>query len=121
MVAQIQVFSNPLKTHDGVSVSDLAFTLLRRSQLPSKVFSFAQTIEQLTSKIDTKLATASQKPGTTGTTFTIRAIPKPAAILGVFMGQGAQWAAIGVELIHSSDFVCETPAPEAVLSQVAIF
>ena len=105
LVAQLQVFSNHLETHNDVSVSDLAFTLLRRSQLPSKVAFSAQTIEQLTSKIDAKLATVSQKPGTTGTTIGIRASPKPATILGVFTGQGAQWAAMGAELIRSSAFV----------------
>lgn len=66
----------------------------------------ARTIEQLTSKIDAKLATVSQKPGTT---IGIRASPKPATvaprILGVFTGQGAQWAAMGAELIRSSEFV----------------
>lgn len=104
MVVQLQVFSNYLKTHNDVRVSDLAFTLLRRSQLPSKVAFSAEIIEQLTSKIDTKLATVSQKPGT-GSAIGICASPKPATILGVFTGQGAQWAAMGAELICSSAFV----------------
>lgn len=66
----------------------------------------ARTIAQLTAKIDAKLAAVSQKPGTT---IGIRASPKPATaaprILGVFTGQGAQWAAMGAELIRSSEFV----------------
>ncbi|KAL9019148.1 MAG: hypothetical protein Q9185_003579 [Variospora sp. 1 TL-2023] len=48
----------------------------------------AATIEQLTSKIDDKLAGVKQTPGK-----------------HVFTGQDAQWAAISARLIRSSDFV----------------
>lgn len=64
------------------------------------------TIEQLTSKIDTKLKTLEKNPGST---IGIRASSKPTSaaprVLGVFTGQGAQWAAMGAQLIRSSDFV----------------
>ena len=108
LVAQLQAYSNYLKSHDDINASDLAFTLQRRSYLPSKVAFSTRTVEQLTSKIDAKLATVSQKPGTT---IGIRASAKSATaaprILGIFTGQGAQWATMGAELIRSSVFVRE--------------
>lgn len=106
LVAQLQAYSAHLKTHNDINASDLAWTLQsRRSQLPTKVAFSALTIGQLTSKIDAKLAAVNQNPGTT---IGIRTSSKPAAapqILGVFTGQGAQWPAMGAELIRSSDFV----------------
>ena len=105
-MAQLQAYSNHLKTHNDISASDLAFTQLRRTYFPSKVTFSARTIEQLISKIDAKLAVVSQK---SGTTIGIRASPKPGSaaprILGVFTGQGAQWASMGAELIRHSEFV----------------
>ncbi len=107
LVSQLQAYSDYLKTHNDTNASDLAWTLqLRRSQFPIKATFSALTIEQLTSKIDAKLAVVSQKPGTT---IGLRANSKPSTsaprILGVFTGQGAQWAAMGAELIRSSSFV----------------
>ncbi|KAL8974635.1 MAG: hypothetical protein Q9197_001123 [Variospora fuerteventurae] len=102
---QLQAYSEFLKTHNGINASNLAWTLQsRRSQLPVKASFSAATIEQLASKIDEKLAGVKQTPGKT---IGIRNSPKPVIprILGVFTGQGAQWAAMGAQLIRSSDFV----------------
>ncbi|KAL8913542.1 MAG: hypothetical protein Q9171_001624 [Xanthocarpia ochracea] len=102
---QLQAYSEHLKTHNDINVSDLAWTLqTRRSQFPIKATFSALTIEELTSKIDDKLAEAKQIPGKT---IGIRSNNKTAIprLLGVFTGQGAQWAAMGAQLIRSSDFV----------------
>ena len=107
LVAQLQAYSNHLKTHhDKIDASDLAWTLhSRRSQLSTKTAFSALTIEQLTSKIDAKLAEVSQNAGTTiGIRSTTKTAPR---LLGVFTGQGAQWPAMGAHLIRSSDFVRE--------------
>ncbi|KAL8986722.1 MAG: hypothetical protein Q9177_004009, partial [Variospora cf. flavescens] len=98
-------YSEFLKTHNGINASNLAWTLQsRRSQLPIKASFSAATIEQLASKIDDQLAGVKQTPSKT---IGIRSSPKPVIprILGVFTGQGAQWAAMGAQLIRSSDFV----------------
>lgn len=105
LVTYLEEFSNYLKTTDGVNLSDLAWTLQsRRSQLPTKAAFSAASIDMLVSKIDEKLAAAKQNPGTT---VGLRSNPKLAAprVLGVFTGQGAQWAAMGKHLICSSAFV----------------
>ncbi|KAI4086619.1 MAG: hypothetical protein LQ344_007395 [Seirophora lacunosa] len=102
---QLQAYSEFLKTRNHINASDLAWTLQsRRSQLPIKASFSATTIEQLASKIDEKLAEVKQTPGKT---IGIRSSPKPVTphVLGVFTGQGAQWASMGAQLIRSSDFV----------------
>ena len=107
LVAQLQSFSSHLKAHkDTINVSDLAWTLQsRRSQLSTKTTFSALAIEQLISKIDNELAEISQNPGSTvGVRFITKATPR---LLGVFTGQGAQWAAMAAHLIRSSSFVRE--------------
>ena len=62
-------------------------------------------MEQLTSKIDVKLAEVSQNAGTAiGLRSNTKTTPR---LLGIFTGQGAQWAAMGAHLLCSSDFVRE--------------
>lgn len=108
LVAQIQAYSDYLKTHEDIVPSDLAWTLQsRRSQFPFKAAFSATTIEQLTSKMDAKLAEVKQN---SAVNIGIRSNAKVGAsshILGVFTGQGAQWPAMGAELIRSSDYVRE--------------
>ncbi|KAI1385651.1 uncharacterized protein F4822DRAFT_432506 [Hypoxylon trugodes] len=102
---QLRSYRNHLKVHHDISVSNLAWTLqTRRSQLPVKVAFSATTIEQLTAKIDIKLSEADQ---VAGAGLGITSTSDPAAvrhILGVFTGQGAQWPAMGGQLIRSSAF-----------------
>ncbi|KAL8733506.1 MAG: hypothetical protein Q9181_003568 [Wetmoreana brouardii] len=102
---QLQAYSNHLKAYSDINVSHLARTLhSRRSQLPTKTAFSAATIDELTSKIHNKLAEVKQNPDTN---IGIRSSSKPAipGVLGVFTGQGSQWAAMGEYLIRSSDFV----------------
>lgn len=106
LVALLERYSQFLKTHDGnVDASDLAWTLRsRRSQLPVKAALSALTIQQLSEKIDKKIASARTNAGTTIGT---RSAGKAAAprVLGIFTGQGAQWPAMGAGLIRASTFV----------------
>lgn len=105
LTAQLEAYSTHLKLSPDINASDLAWTLhSRRSQLPVKVAFSAATIEQLVSKIDDKVEEVRTNHQAT---IGIRSNIKTAAprILGVFTGQGAQWAAMGGHLIQSSDFV----------------
>ncbi|KAJ5579714.1 uncharacterized protein N7459_005699, partial [Penicillium hispanicum] len=107
LVGQLQAYADHLKIHPDVNASDLAWTLqTRRSQFPTRAAFSALSIEELVSKIDAKLAAAKQNPGSTiGIKASSKPATAPARILGVFTGQGAQWAAMGAHLIRSSDFV----------------
>ena len=106
LVALLEQYSEILKNHhNDIDAANLAWTLhSRRSQFPVKTAFSALTIQQLSSKIDNKLAAVKQNAGTAIGT---RSTGKPAAprILGIFTGQGAQWPGMGAQLIHSSIFV----------------
>lgn len=118
LVAQLEAYAEHLKKRQDdpeLNLTDLAWTLqARRSQLPIKASFSAGSIAELASKIDAKLASAKQhntpvgvrsnaSSNTNSSKFT-----EPARILGVFTGQGAQWASMGAHLIRSSpDFVAK--------------
>ncbi|KAL8707331.1 MAG: hypothetical protein Q9220_007621 [cf. Caloplaca sp. 1 TL-2023] len=104
---QLQAYSEHLKTHGGIDTFDLAWTLqYRRSHFPFRTAFSAATVEQLTFKIDQRLGEVKQG---SGVEIGARAASKSTVprILGVFTGQGAQWAAMGEQLVRSSDDVRE--------------
>ncbi|TRX93304.1 hypothetical protein FHL15_005883 [Xylaria flabelliformis] len=107
LVAQLRAYSDHLKIHSNIDPCDLAWTLqARRSHFPLKIAFSALTIGQLITKIDEKLETLKAKPGTTlGVRASSRQTTASPRILGVFTGQGAQWASMGADLIRSSEFV----------------
>jgi hybrid polyketide synthase/nonribosomal peptide synthetase ACE1 len=95
------------ENHGGIHPNDLAWTLhARRSHLSTKVAIAALSTEQLGLKIDEILASAEQDASTA---VGLRSIPNTGTprLLGVFTGQGAQWATMGSHLIRSSSFVQE--------------
>ena len=105
MVALTEAFSEFLRTQNDLNLSDLAWTLQsRRTQFAVKAAFSASTIQGLISKIDEKLAIAKASPGGS---IGLRSNPATPRVLGIFTGQGAQWAAMGAQLIRSSAFVRE--------------
>jgi hybrid polyketide synthase / nonribosomal peptide synthetase ACE1 len=99
----LQRYAQYLKDNTKINAADLSWTLeSRRSQLPIRTAFSALTIEQLTSKINEALAQSSQNSATSIGTRSKATAPR---IMGVFTGQGAQWATMGAELIRSSDYV----------------
>ncbi|KAI1638954.1 polyketide synthase-like protein [Biscogniauxia mediterranea] len=88
----------------GINMVDLAYTLnARRSRFPFAVAFSAFTSEQLASKIQKKLEAVKSD---SGERLGIRVRQNPGAskprILGIFTGQGAQWARMGAELMTNS-------------------
>ncbi|KAK4500047.1 hypothetical protein PRZ48_008233 [Zasmidium cellare] len=99
LIDQLKAHSEYLKSSLDVDLSDLAWTLQsRRSQFPYKAAFSASTTTELAARLDEAIAQAAQKP------IGFRAKHNEDHILGVFTGQGAQWPAMGAELIKSSDF-----------------
>jgi hybrid polyketide synthase/nonribosomal peptide synthetase ACE1 len=88
LVAQLQAYSDYLKTHSDINPLDLAWTLqARRSHFPLKIAFSALTIDRLVTKIDEKLETLKAKPGTTlGVRASSRQTVAAPRILGVFTG-----------------------------------
>ncbi|KAH7322436.1 putative hybrid NRPS/PKS enzyme [Stachybotrys elegans] len=105
LLAQVEAYAEYLRGRDDISATDLAWTLQsRRSQHPFKVAFSAASVQELVTKLDAKIADIKRVSGSTiGSRSSIKA--SPARVLGVFTGQGAQWAAMGAELIQTSEFV----------------
>ncbi|KAL8679555.1 MAG: hypothetical protein Q9186_004175 [Xanthomendoza sp. 1 TL-2023] len=100
-----RAYSAFLKIQNGINAASLAWTLqYRRSHFAIRTAFSAATIEQLRLKMGEKLAEVKKAPGTD---IGVRSASKNAAsrVLGVFTGQGAQWAAMGEQLIRSSEYV----------------
>lgn len=105
LVLELAAYSTKLKSNKSLSLRDLAWTLYaRRSTLPVRIAFSAASVEGLSAKLEAKLGIAQGNTDTIiGTRSTI--LPGSARILGVFTGQGAQWAGMGRDLMLQSDHV----------------
>ncbi|KAI5922075.1 polyketide synthase-like protein [Camillea tinctor] len=88
----------------NVNMVDLAYTLdSRRSRFPFSVAFSASTPDKLASKIQKKLEAVKSGSGERLSTRVRQNLgTSNPRILGIFTGQGAQWARMGAELIVSS-------------------
>jgi hybrid polyketide synthase/nonribosomal peptide synthetase ACE1 len=92
-------YRNFLMEHPDTNLLDLAWTLrARRSALPVKVAISAPSAVELTSMIGEKLESIQKNPTMT---VGVRSSSGEQKILGVFTGQGAQWAGMGKSLVNS--------------------
>ncbi|MCJ1245273.1 hypothetical protein MMC30_002476 [Trapelia coarctata] len=102
LLKMMKSFSAYLQSNKDVSLRDINWTMhQRRTIFPYRICFSGLDHDQLQSQIDAKLAEcASAKEGTIGT----RANSSQASsrrILGIFTGQGAQWATMGSHLIKT--------------------
>ena len=100
--ANLQAYSRYIEEHkDKIDASSLAWNLsTRRSALAHQLSISAVSLDKLSAGIDTALS--SGKP--IGAPKPRPSNPSKPAILGIFTGQGAQWAGMGRELILGSPF-----------------
>ena len=94
----LSAYSSFLESQKGVDIQDLAYTLRqRRSIFPYRTSVTAGSAEELQSKIALLLDDKNSPVG-------VRALAAKSApkILGVFTGQGAQYARMGAELLEKS-------------------
>lgn len=106
--ATLASYSEFLKSADKVDLRNTAWTLQsKRSALPYKTTISGRNIEDFLAGIDTQLAQSEEKKSDIGVRSSNLTNP---GILGVFTGQGAQWATMGRELIKISPYVREVIA-----------
>nr|AFI23579.1 PKS-NRPS hybrid [Colletotrichum higginsianum] len=99
--AMIQQYIAYLEDNPNTNVRDLSFTLSRRSVLACRVAFPAQSVGDLVAKLAEWLKKAKASPDGLHSTRYSGGAAGQSRILGVFTGQGAQWAAMGKELITS--------------------
>ncbi|KAH7305590.1 hypothetical protein B0I35DRAFT_471642 [Stachybotrys elegans] len=102
LVRSVQAHAEALRSDARMDLGDLAWTLQRRrTHFGNNRVSFSgSTRQKLLSQMDEFLAGAT---ATTATTATTPADPLECpALLGIFTGQGAQWASMGRGLIRHS-------------------
>lgn len=93
-------YSQFLDAHPDVDLSSLSGTLLdRRSVLTHKISFTAKSISVLRSKLEDEIERRAK--GTSRAILT-RPLTRPQSILGIFTGQGAQWASMGWDMVSAS-------------------
>lgn len=113
LAATITSLSTAIKTQD-IDLARLAWTLqTRRTLFSYRAFFSATTTEDLITSLDT--ATQDKSPFSTITKASKMLTPR---ILGVFTGQGAQWASMGAGLyLHSASFRSTIQRLDSVLKE----
>ncbi|ORY16811.1 hypothetical protein BCR34DRAFT_506815 [Clohesyomyces aquaticus] len=107
LLCTLVTFLDYLNNHKtSVSLRDLAWTLqYRRSQFSFRCAIAVATVEELRKKLESAIQIAGSKGATA-----IATRPSPIVvprIMGIFTGQGAQWASMGRELIERSAYARE--------------
>jgi hybrid polyketide synthase / nonribosomal peptide synthetase ACE1 len=98
LTAQIKTHLEYLMDNPQINLTSVASTLAKRSAFNFRTSFSGTSIQTLCEKMNQKV----QDKDSQNTAIGTRAITKARGILGVFTGQGAQWAAMGRELILSS-------------------
>jgi acyl transferase domain-containing protein len=99
LIAMLQKYLSYLQVNESINLRDLAHTLAtKKSVLPVRVAFAASTHDHLCETIQNWVQQVSQGNG--GLVESRFSVAAP-AILGIFTGQGAQWATMGSKLVRS--------------------
>ena len=95
--ATLKAHAEYLQARPDINLRDVAYTLhSRRSILPKRAVLSATSLESLCDKLHSEANSESKQDVST------RSPPTKPRILGIFTGQGAQWARMGAELVETS-------------------
>ncbi|RYP81408.1 hypothetical protein DL769_001974 [Monosporascus sp. CRB-8-3] len=103
--AYLSEFHDYVRANDDINLRDIAYTLYARRTFHQVATTIsAGSANELCTKLDQKLQAAQSDPGEALGVRTLHQGPDAGSpsILGVFTGQGAQWARMGSDLITSS-------------------
>ncbi|KAJ5318336.1 hypothetical protein N7476_004756 [Penicillium atrosanguineum] len=114
LMANLAVYAAYLSDHPDTRLADLASTLRsRRSRLPIRVSLPASSVDMLRESLE-KIASSEsdklkldQRLKLTATGSSNSPIDNKAKLLGIFTGQGAQWARMGAQLVESSQYASD--------------
>ncbi|KAH8656641.1 putative polyketide synthase [Tricladium varicosporioides] len=98
---QMRALISFLGDNKDIDLARMAWTMSQRSNFTIRTALSALSTESLVEKLEAKL----EAKKSNNTPVGVRAAKDSRAILGVFTGQGAQWAAMARELILASSFV----------------
>jgi aspyridone synthetase, hybrid polyketide synthase / nonribosomal peptide synthetase len=102
LLASIQELSTYIKRNPSVDLTDLTWVLqARRTPFPIKTFFSGATRVELLRYMDKAVEDAQKSGDSVGTPPQFKAPNEVPGILGIFTGQGAQWATMGRELTSS--------------------
>src|SRR5699024_1643652 len=94
-------YAEYFKREPDVDLKSLAYTLQsRRTNFSVRTTIFAASVDDLVSKLEEAVKKSETEDGGFQQSSSSNAPPR---ILGVFTGQGAQWAQVGKELILNSE------------------
>ncbi|KAH8651296.1 putative polyketide synthase [Xylariales sp. PMI_506] len=97
LIALLESVLSFLEENPSVDLRSLAYTLsARRSALSLRLPVYADSAEDLRQKSQEKLG------GAAGASHSVAALQAPPSILGIFTGQGAQWAGMGAKLFSAN-------------------
>ncbi|KAL4914772.1 hypothetical protein BDW62DRAFT_219851 [Aspergillus aurantiobrunneus] len=96
----LSAYAEFIQVNPTLNLRDLAYTLRRRSAFPYRISFAAQSADDLVTKIRSELADT--KVEELGVRLSTPPAGKHRRVLGVFTGQGAQYARMGAELIEKS-------------------
>ncbi|KAI9642579.1 Reducing polyketide synthase boa6 [Ciborinia camelliae] len=100
LIQNITNFSDYIGDHEEVNLIDLGYCLLGRSSFATKASFVASNTDDLLDQLEKVIVAKEENPnlavGTRSSNVNSKSSRK---ILGVFTGQGAQWPAMGKELI----------------------
>lgn len=106
LLATLTGYSSYLRDNHSIDLGSLSKTLTtRRSALPSKIAFSATSADRLISQIDSAVEAvqANTRKLIEDPSARSAATKKP-AVLGIFTGQGAQWAGMGKSLVLGSEY-----------------
>ncbi|KAL9121258.1 MAG: hypothetical protein Q9187_002183 [Circinaria calcarea] len=102
--AMLVAYSAHIQDNPALNLRNLSYTLhARRSVLPVRAAFSAISSKELASKIEKHLEVVRSDPNQ-GAGVGLRLLTTPPRVLGVFTGQGAQWATMGRQLVLKSDY-----------------
>ncbi|KAK9782755.1 putative Hybrid PKS-NRPS [Seiridium cardinale] len=103
LYAMVSAFTEHVRRNPTLNLEDAAWTLQQRRSLFDKRVSFSGANKERLMQFLNRFVTDSASSGSALADARIHRITQDPGILGIFTGQGAQWATMGRGLYHSSE------------------